>query len=78
MPYTVSEVLLFLNQPKSREEIGQKFGLSNSESWHLVQWLETGKFVETIPRIQRTRLTNRVTLYMETEAWKASEKRNHI
>jgi len=42
----VEEVLAYLEHEHSRQDIAEKFGLSNSESWHLVRWLEKAKLVK--------------------------------
>lgn len=63
MPYKVEEVLEFLKEPKSRKEIEEKFGLSNSESWHLVKWLEKGGYIEDLGNIPIAGQPNRIKLY---------------
>ena len=63
MPYKVDDVLEFLANPKTRQEVALKFELSNSESWHLMRWLEKGKYVEVHKRIPIAGKPNRVTIY---------------
>jgi len=63
MPYNVEEVLDFLSEYKSRKEIREKFGLSNSESWHLVRWLEKANLIDVTNRIPIVGVPNRLKLY---------------
>lgn len=63
MPYTINEVLEFLKNPKSRKEMEEKFGLSNSESWHLLNWLTKGNYIDDLGRIPVAGQPNRMKLY---------------
>jgi len=67
MQNSVDEVLDFLKEPKSRKEIEINFTLSNSESWHLVKWLEKANLVTVMPRITKHQVQNRKTLFKSKE-----------
>lgn len=63
MQYKVDEVLEYLKNAKSRQELQEKFGLSNSESWHLVKWLEKAGLIEDLGNIHIAGRPNRLKLY---------------
>jgi len=64
MRYKIEEVLDFMSkEPKSRKQIEEQFGLSNSESWHLVRWLEKGGYIDTLKNITIAGRPNRLTLF---------------
>lgn len=59
----IDEVLQFLSEPRLRFEITQKFKLSNVESYHLMSWLEKGKFVDTFYAKIEGRVGNKGKFY---------------
>ena len=63
MQYKTDDVLAFLCEWKSRKELEVQFGLSNSESWHLVRWLGKANLIDTAERIPVAGKPNRINLY---------------
>jgi len=70
--YEVDDVLKFLTELKSRKQIMEKFSLSNSESWHLVRWLEKANLIECI-RTPIGGFPNRIKLYRTLKDKKKSK-----
>jgi len=58
----IKEVLTFLSDWKTRQQIEEKFNLSNTRSWHLLKWLEKANEIEKIC-VRKAFVTNRVWLY---------------
>lgn len=56
------QVLRFLKEWRTRKEIEQKFGLSNTSSYNLIRWLLKSKLVESW-QIREAGRTNRVWYY---------------
>lgn len=61
--YKIEDVLEFLSELRSRQEIAEKFELSPNESWHLVRWLEKGKYVRVHKRVPIEGRSRRMLLY---------------
>jgi len=43
---TTTEILTFLQQWRTRDEIRTKFDLSNTQSYHYIRWLEKSNLIE--------------------------------
>jgi hypothetical protein len=56
------EILSFLTIWKTRKQVEDKFNLSNSESFHILRWLEKGKYI-TKKQLCLEKQTNRQWFY---------------
>jgi len=59
---TTDEVLTFMIKYKTRKQLEEKFGLSNTQSYHLIRWLIKSRHIEEIC-MRETGRTNRVWYY---------------
>jgi len=64
MNYEIDEVLKFLNKWKTRKAVEAKFGLSNTQSFHLIQGLKKRKLIEELNvRMSKTEREKNNTMY---------------
>jgi hypothetical protein len=56
------EVLEFLKDYHTREEIEKKFIISESQSYHLIKWLENARMIKPM-QMRVANKTNRVWYY---------------
>jgi len=58
----IDVVLDFLKEYKTRKEIEEKFSLSNTQSFNLLNWLKKSKLIEEV-QMRITGRTNRQWFY---------------
>lgn len=70
----VLEVVKFLETFRTRKEIEENFGLSNTQSYNLIRWLLKGGYIEEykvrLPDVDEFNSTNRVWVYIRKESKK--------
>jgi hypothetical protein len=59
---TTDEILVFMKDFKTRKELEEKFTLSNTQSFRIINWLKKGKYVEEVC-MRVSGHTNRVWFY---------------
>jgi Fe2+ or Zn2+ uptake regulation protein len=62
----VDEVLEFLKERKTRNEIREKFDLSYTTSYNLLHWLKDAKFIEEV-NISISGHQNRVSFFKKKD-----------
>jgi len=46
MDIKIDEILEYLDEPRTRQEVQKKFNLNNMKSHKLLRWMLAGKFIE--------------------------------
>ena len=48
----INQILVFLSDWRTRWDLREAFNLSNTESYRLLRWLEKGRYIEVMVRVE--------------------------